>query len=289
MYCKTCKKRGQCKEICSELQTHLKNDVEVKRREVLECELKKINFEEVKTEEEWPEGEIELNIEDWKFFVKKYKTTKKQKRYIFLRYWKHLSFRLIGKKYNVSWQTVDQTIRRFKEKNRMSKVQTVEEYLKEGGKITQCPPDTNTKKEDMNESNLIVRQCDTLYQNIKANNKRKFHKDEHGGYTTKKGKYRVLKSEAPFDITKQWIMEKLLKGTCERTGIKFKYTKRKNDGFTNPFVPSIDRIDNSKEYSKSNCQMVVWMYNRAKGDNTDEDVLYLAESLIKHNKKLKKT
>ena len=281
MYCNQCPKRDQCIEICPELKIHLKNDIEVSRREALECELG-INIDEVVEKTEWPEGLPELNTNDWVYFVGKYKMKRQKKRYIFLRYWKYLSFRLIGKKCRVSWQTVEQTIKRFKEKNKMSKIQTIEEYLKEGGEVIQCPPDTKTKKEDMNESNLRVKYCDTLYQGIRTRNEKKFHPNEKDGYVTKKGKYRMYRSVSPFDITKKWIMDKLLKGSCEKSGINFDYSSPKKGSFTNPFIPSIDRIDSSKEYSKSNCQMVVWIYNRAKGDGTDGDVLYLAENLVEY-------
>lgn len=99
-------------KLCPPLQKHLRKKVEVPRREVLECELG-INIEEVVEGRDYPESEIELNLNDWKHFVKKYKITKKQKKYIFLSYWKHLSDTDIGKKCGVSQQTVEKTIRRF--------------------------------------------------------------------------------------------------------------------------------------------------------------------------------
>ena len=49
---------------------------------------------------------------------------------------------------------------------------------------------------------------------------------------------------------------------------------------TGPFVPSIDRIDSSRGYTKDNIQVVCWIYNRCKADNTHEDVIKFAKGLL---------
>lgn len=170
----------------------------------------------------------------------------------------------------------------------MSKVQTVEEYLKSGKKIKQCPADTKTKKEDMHESNIKEMYVSSLSQAARSGNRRR---DRKAGLDdichTKKGKVRSLFSGIPpSDITKSWVRERLLKGVCERSGIKFNFSIFKGIGRVDPFIPSLDRIDSSKGYSQSNCQVVVWIYNRAKGDGTDADVLFLAEQMVKYNNKV---
>lgn len=48
----------------------------------------------------------------------------------------------------------------------------------------------------------------------------------------------------------------------------------------NPFAPSLDKINPALPYTKENTQVVVWIYNRAKGPNAHEDVLVLANSLV---------
>lgn len=75
---------------------------------------------------------------------------------------------------------------------------------------------------------------------------------------------RAKKKNLDFDLTLDWIQEKFDKGVCEVTGWKFVYNVY-GEG-RNPFTPSIDRIDSNKGYTQNNCQMVVWMYNRAKSD-----------------------
>lgn len=166
----------------------------------------------------------------------------------------------------------------------MDKTQTVEEYLKSGGKIKQCPSDTYTKKEGMHLSNLIVRHTDTLYYGAKTRHKKLIFKK---GSSLRFGKrvYTADQYSKESLLTKKWIREKLLKGICERTGIKFDYSSPKNGQATNPLSPSIDRIDGYRPYSESNCQMVVWAYNRAKGEGTDEELLLLAEQLIEYTNK----
>ena len=111
MYCKTCRKRETCVKICAKLQKHLKKDIEVSRRETLECELG-INIEEVVEEIPYPEGEIELGILSWIYLIKNTKLTKLQRKYVYLYYWKRLSHSKIGKRYEVSKQSVTAALKR---------------------------------------------------------------------------------------------------------------------------------------------------------------------------------
>lgn len=75
-------------------------------------------------------------------------------------------------------------------------------------------------------------------------------------------------------LTHKWILERLEQGKCSVTGLPFKLgTKR------GPWTPSIDRIDLTDGYTLENSQVVVWLYNAAKGDCTHEDVLVLAQAL----------
>lgn len=109
--CNECPKRARCIELCPRAEEYIDMDY-TPRREALEGETG-IEIDKVVYEAEWPEGEPELNLEDWKYLIKNYKMTSKQKKYIFLRYWKRLFLNEIANKYKVSHQTIDQTIRRF--------------------------------------------------------------------------------------------------------------------------------------------------------------------------------
>jgi hypothetical protein len=83
------------------------------------------------------------------------------------------------------------------------------------------------------------------------------------------------------DFDTNWIHEKILKGYCEATGIKFDLeTEERKSGHTkNPWVPSIDRIDSSKPYLKENIQVVVFMYNMCKSEFTHDDVIKFCKAV----------
>lgn len=76
-----------------------------------------------------------------------------------------------------------------------------------------------------------------------------------------------------FSLDAPWLSERIERGFCEVTGIKFSEDSK-------AFCPSIDRKDNSIGYTKENCQVVVWIYNRAKNEDTHEEVLALARALL---------
>lgn len=83
------------------------------------------------------------------------------------------------------------------------------------------------------------------------------------------------------DITVEWIQEKLEKGKCEITGIEFSFDdNRSYRTCTDPWRPSIDKIDPGGGYTVDNCRLVIMMYNRAKGINTDEDVVKMVKALM---------
>jgi hypothetical protein len=77
------------------------------------------------------------------------------------------------------------------------------------------------------------------------------------------------------DFDSLWIEEKIRLGTCEVTGIPFDLETQVSESVhaKNPWVPSIDRIDSSKPYSRDNVQIVVYMYNVCKAEFTHEAVV----------------
>lgn len=85
-------------------------------------------------------------------------------------------------------------------------------------------------------------------------------------------------------ITEEWLSDKLSTGVCDVTGIKFDMLPPVKSRMR-AFAPSVDRIDSSLGYNESNCQVVCWLYNRAKGDGTHADVMKLAEALVALDRK----
>lgn len=93
-------------------------------------------------------------------------------------------------------------------------------------------------------------------------------------------KQRAAKKGLAFDLTKEWIEDRLSTGTCQVTGIPFSYDVF---GAFRFYGATIDKINPSLGYIQSNCQIVIWGYNAAKGNATHEDVMQLALALTAAN------
>lgn len=82
-------------------------------------------------------------------------------------------------------------------------------------------------------------------------------------------------------LTHEWILDRLLEGKCERTGLPFIYLSGTGKGhILNAFSPSLDRIDRKGPYSPDNVMIVCWIYNRAKGAFEEEQLMVLARTLV---------
>lgn len=84
----------------------------------------------------------------------------------------------------------------------------------------------------------------------------------------------------PYDLDREWLLEKITTGVCEVTGLPLSLDDGSNGtGTQRPWTPSLDRRDNTKGYTKDNTQVVCWIYNRAKGVDDHSAVVTLAEAL----------
>jgi len=83
------------------------------------------------------------------------------------------------------------------------------------------------------------------------------------------------------DFSSTWVEEKIRAGVCEVTGIPFDLTSKTSESnhAKNPWVPSIDRIDSSGPYVRSNVQIVVFMYNVCKAEFSHKDVRRFCEAV----------
>jgi hypothetical protein len=87
-----------------------------------------------------------------------------------------------------------------------------------------------------------------------------------------------------FDLTREWIEERLNKGICAASNLPFIFNRPDGTKTKNPFAPSVDRKDNEKGYTKENCQIVMAWYNMAKADHQEDEILRLMASVVEHKK-----
>lgn len=113
---------------------------------------------------------------------------------------------------------------------------------------------------------------------------------ENGYYQTQRGrlvhlyrnaKRRALLTGKEIDIDTEFLEELWVKqnGCCAKTGNKFVL---ETNGLANksPYNPSVDRIDNTKGYTKDNVQLVTYHYNIAKSTYTEEQLIQLAKDIL---------
>jgi hypothetical protein len=110
------------------------------------------------------------------------------------------------------------------------------------------------------------------------NNQVKVRAQRLHGNAQKRAKYMGWPA---LDFSSIWIEEKILAGVCEVTGIPFDLNTCVTNSVhaKNPWIPSIDRIDSSKHYCKSNVQLVVYMYNVCKAEFSHADVVKFCRSM----------
>jgi len=91
-------------------------------------------------------------------------------------------------------------------------------------------------------------------------------------------KLRARAKNLEFTLSREFVEKGVLNGKCAVT--KLKFSKKSSSKTHRSFAASIDRIDSKLGYTDSNCQIVCWIYNRAKGNGTHKEVLILAEALV---------
>ena len=119
---------------------------------------------------------------------------------------------------------------------------------------------------------------------------RKTHHEKHSGTARYRGR-KIHENMVQRAARKGWprpeftvgeVVEAIDEGACEKTGIPFDFSQ--GGGKQNPWTPVPDRIDSSKPYTKDNVQWVCNVYNSAKNNWTDEEVMEMAKALT-HNRK----
>ena len=113
--------------------------------------------------------------------------------------------------------------------------------------------------------------------NIKLKEKNEIDMNSRGYLIWKRAKDRAHKNNLDFNITRSHVVSWLNIGVCQATGLKLNLIFGKEK--LNPLGPSLDRINPKLGYVVGNVRMVSWIFNRAKGDGSDEDVWLLTEAL----------
>lgn len=112
---------------------------------------------------------------------------------------------------------------------------------------------------------------------IKVKEKNEIDIESRGYLIWKRAKDRASKKNLEFNITRDSVVLWLHAGICQATGLKLNLTFGNEK--LNPLGPSLDRINPKLGYVNGNVRMVSWIFNRAKGDGSDDDVWLLAEAL----------
>ncbi len=125
--------------------------------------------------------------------------------------------------------------------------------------------------------------CKNLYRRFRDKDsiiaKQKEYFDSHQGRAIRLFFAAKKREPTNFELTVEWISKKLQNGFCDVTGLPFIY---RGVSGRQPWVPSLDKINPDLGYTLKNTRIVVWMYNAAKNVYTDEEVLFMAQALIRN-------
>lgn len=90
---------------------------------------------------------------------------------------------------------------------------------------------------------------------------------------------RCKKKNMECDIDIGLIEDRIISGFCQVTNLPFDLTT-KQDSKKNPYAPSIDRIDQSKGYTRDNVRIVLWQVNLMKNELSDSELLKMCERIV---------
>jgi len=116
----------------------------------------------------------------------------------------------------------------------------------------------------------------TIPPEIKGYHRYKLTINGQASRITARTKIRAKKKNLTFNLSTEWILDKLSVGICELSGIQFNKNIRM-------FSPSIDRIIPDRGYTKSNCRMICLCYNDLKGQYGDSHVKSICEAILRAN------
>lgn len=95
-------------------------------------------------------------------------------------------------------------------------------------------------------------------------------------YLLKSAEYRSAEKGWIYELDDAWARARWT-GCCEITGLPFE--KGGNGRGPQPFSPTVDRINASLGYTKSNTRFILMGCNALKGSGTDTDMLKIARAI----------
>lgn len=92
---------------------------------------------------------------------------------------------------------------------------------------------------------------------------------------------RANKKNLKFELDIKWVERNLLRQDykCKYSGIKFEMKKHPIDGSKRPFLPSIDKIEPKKGYTKDNSAIVCTIVNVMKNDISMKNFKLICEKI----------
>lgn len=133
-------------------------------------------------------------------------------------------------------------------------------------------------------SNAIMREKGHFDYDAQKNREKAQTHSSRASRLLKSIKLKSKRQNIPLDIDREWLITRLTNGSCEVTGIKFVLDGAGASRLTHPYSPSIDRIKADRGYLRSNCRLVLRMYNMGKANFDDQTVLEVAQSVVNAKK-----
>ena len=118
--------------------------------------------------------------------------------------------------------------------------------------------------------NQVCRKC--------WNNRYRSNVARHASIQISNSRRRSKAKGLPYDLTKDWLIEKLEAGKCELTGLPFVFDYKQRAG---PQSPTLDRIIPSRGYTKANIRVICFSVNCLLSEYGDAEALRMALYLVK--------
>ena len=105
-------------------------------------------------------------------------------------------------------------------------------------------------------------------------------------------RHRAKKFGLEFDLTKEIVLEinEKQKGLCALSGVVLNWEAYPRNAQSQRFCPtnraSLDRIDSTLGYTKSNIQVVTELANRIKGESSMEELVAVCKAIVSHQRSL---